>query len=1138
MKSNQPISILLLLASMVFAMSGMAQTTGSLKFTNNSGTPVLNYPAGQSIYLRLTDSDRNLNPAAIDQVNVPIASQSEVAGETIVLTETSANSGIFTGSINTQVAATVANDGLLQVAKGDKLTATWNDPADDFGNPAVVTAFAFYDVTLLSGVINTHTTWSKANSPYLITGDVTVNENVSLTIQPGVEVRIVPLSDDQNSGNDVNRSELIINGSLIANGLPNDSIRFLSNSENPASGDWYGIRIYGSNSFCNISFNAMQHASNILYLYDNSNNNDTIQLTNNSFRQSGNGLVSEWYSRNSKIENNDFATLSGTAIRIYRTSGYVKIRNNNINQARFGISIDYHNDLSVKNSITNNTLNNIIENGINISIANCEDISNNLIYHAYNGIYTDRVSGKMYENDIQYAVNIAIYLSRSNILAENNLIKFNAYGIHVYTNFESPVTDTLRFNTITNNNIRGIYNESYAKTVAHYNNIHDNGGYGQFDFENNSAFDLDARFNFWGDFTTNQMQTGANPKNISKIKDQYDDNNLGFVNYGQWSTTSIGALSSEAELLTFALGQQAAPAIINTTNQTVAVLVNPQTSVTALTACWTISENASISVAGIPQLCNVTTNDYTNPVVFRITAEDGISFKDWTVNVTVLSNCQPNWVQLDNFQYNLQVVAQILIDGQASLNPNDVLGAFVGEECRGIASPQPDANGLIFLTVGSNIDSGEQVELKIWNSTDCSECNALPGFEFVNQAEVGTFLEPYQVRCGAILDLSFGQGYTWFSLNVNPGNMSPASLFTDLTPCYDDRVIGQTSFALFTGSSWIGSLSTLSMDKMYRMKLCSAQNLSLMGEAATLNPISLNAGYTWLGYHPQECQSVSAAMAGLSPGPSYDDRVIGQNSFALYTGSQWIGSLTQMCPGKGYIVKLANVQTLTYPAGTSKNSTDLSVEIISPTGVYPVEGLQHTMMVVGRLQLNDGSYSANPTNVVYAFVGEECRGIAIPSNELNGLIFMSIGSNMESGEMVSFKVWLDAAQTLFPLNELIPFEDMQSVGGLESPFNFSLSEMVSVNEMADGIWIGEPYPNPFSELTTIPVQLLSEAKITWMLYNSLGHQIRNSNAITKAAGLQHILIDRSSLIPGVYFLHMQVRSEEQNVLKQLRLIVN
>ena len=42
--------------------------------------------------------------------------------------------------------------------------------------------------TPVSGAITLDTTWTKANSPYMLTGTVTVNSGVTLTIEPGATV--------------------------------------------------------------------------------------------------------------------------------------------------------------------------------------------------------------------------------------------------------------------------------------------------------------------------------------------------------------------------------------------------------------------------------------------------------------------------------------------------------------------------------------------------------------------------------------------------------------------------------------------------------------------------------------------------------------------------------------------------------------------------------------------------------------------------------------------------------------------------------------------------------------------------------------------------------------------------------------
>ena len=71
--------------------------------------------------------------------------------------------------------------------------------------------------------------------------------------------------------------------------------------------------------------------------------------------------------------------------------------------------------------------------------------------------------------------------------------------------------------------------------------------------------------------------------------------------------------------------------VINDTAGTVAVTLPSGTDVTALTPTAAISDGAALSNTA------ATAVDFTSPVVYRVTAEDGVTYKDYTVTVTVLS---------------------------------------------------------------------------------------------------------------------------------------------------------------------------------------------------------------------------------------------------------------------------------------------------------------------------------------------------------------------------------------------------------------------------------------------------------------------------------------------------------------------
>src|SRR5689334_4413104 len=84
--------------------------------------------------------------------------------------------------------------------------------------------------TPVSGGIYSNVTWTKAQSPYIVTDTIVVFPNVTLTIEAGVTVKFA----------DRIRIE-IRQAKLVAAGTSTDSITFTSNSSSPVRGVYPGI---------------------------------------------------------------------------------------------------------------------------------------------------------------------------------------------------------------------------------------------------------------------------------------------------------------------------------------------------------------------------------------------------------------------------------------------------------------------------------------------------------------------------------------------------------------------------------------------------------------------------------------------------------------------------------------------------------------------------------------------------------------------------------------------------------------------------------------------------------------------------------------------------------------------------------
>ncbi|MBI2944800.1 MAG: DUF11 domain-containing protein [Candidatus Wallbacteria bacterium] len=112
-------------------LSGKSASTGVIKFVAAlDGTgDVTQFDPGDTVFVRVDDSDQNSSSSSVQTVSISITSSH---GDTIQknLTETGNDTGIFTASLATSLAAANTGDSTLQVPASGTVTATYLDEAD------------------------------------------------------------------------------------------------------------------------------------------------------------------------------------------------------------------------------------------------------------------------------------------------------------------------------------------------------------------------------------------------------------------------------------------------------------------------------------------------------------------------------------------------------------------------------------------------------------------------------------------------------------------------------------------------------------------------------------------------------------------------------------------------------------------------------------------------------------------------------------------------------------------------------------------------------------------------------------------------------------------------------------------------
>ena len=87
---------------------------------------------GEPVFIRLTDLDQNNDPEKIETILVTVTTNSPLDVEILQLQETGADTGIFTGFIQTSTARIRLFDGILTVSENIEITTTYTDDLDRF----------------------------------------------------------------------------------------------------------------------------------------------------------------------------------------------------------------------------------------------------------------------------------------------------------------------------------------------------------------------------------------------------------------------------------------------------------------------------------------------------------------------------------------------------------------------------------------------------------------------------------------------------------------------------------------------------------------------------------------------------------------------------------------------------------------------------------------------------------------------------------------------------------------------------------------------------------------------------------------------------------------------------------------------
>jgi len=508
----------------------------------------------------------------------------------------------------------------------------------------------------------------------------------------------------------------------------------------------------------------------------------------------------------------------------------------------------------------------------------------------------------------------------------------------------------------------------------------------------------------------------------------------------EWSEDAVSIRKANAEAKSFEVDVRNASASTVNWNITglptwLSASVESGTLAAQSSKTVTFTVAASTAVGKYEQTIYVSGDDGVQmPLVVNLVSEG--ETPDWAVNPA-------------SYEFTMNVVGQLRIDNKLSEDTEDMVAAFNGKECVGVARPQYikryDAYYVMMNIYGNEDNDNDEISFKIYDAstgiTYPSVCVTKP-VTFEKDGIVGTVYDPemWTPDNKVEQDIALNTGWNWLSLYVDPEDKTVGNVLKDVNA---SLLKTSNSYTQYAADTWTGELKEMSLGTMYKLQANEDGELQVIGTpvVSAETPIYVSKGWNWLGVATTATLSPAEAFGGLNP--QEGDLVKSQREFSIYTENDWVGSLEAIVPGTGYLYSSedATPKSFTYPKASSQGRKNaprrVKANILEGSAIKLMENNMNVVLTVV-----DENGQQRSDAIVRVSAKGQLRGEAFAPN-YGSEYFLTVQGKADDGEM-QVSVQLDGITynvgTIF-------FQQDALYGSIKQPVVIVIGETTAINSI-------------------------------------------------------------------------------------------
>ncbi|MBO4454187.1 MAG: hypothetical protein J5761_03940, partial [Paludibacteraceae bacterium] len=384
-----------------------------------------------------------------------------------------------------------------------------------------------------------------------------------------------------------------------------------------------------------------------------------------------------------------------------------------------------------------------------------------------------------------------------------------------------------------------------------------------------------------------------------------------------------------------------------------------------------------------------------------LTDENGLS-EPLLVEYTVTAICPYDEVDKTKYPLNMSVCGEVKIGSVYDTDTNDKVIALYRNECVGIANVAFDAltsKSEVFLTVhGNEAMNKKEIRFQLWQASTGKVLELTPSrkISFSHGAVYGCGDETplvFSTSGSQTQNIALNTGWNWISFNLNlvpdsaiiNNHMSAEAAWTegDLIKNPANRQFCTYSE---TNDAFMGTLKAFDYTQIYMVYTKNGNILRIGGEPLGQKDkhVTLSGDGQWSPFPCLLNQStpIAEALADYYDHASAGDMIKAHDRFAYFSADKkWIGDLTALRPGEGYLFRRMGQGDVTVHFYEQKANAPKQLPAFQGPGATNLTMIARIDMTASR---------CDEMTSLRAYIGDELVGVA---TQIDNLFFLTISSD-------------------------------------------------------------------------------------------------------------------------------------------------